>query len=224
MNVREELLNLKDEKFKKFNASLIPNVDKEKVIGVKNPYLREMAKRLVSTGKADGFLDDLPHNLHEENVLHFFVIELIKDYDECVRRTDEFLPYVDNWAVCDYATPKVFKKTHDRLIVDIKRWLNSDRLYTNRFAMRMLMSEFLDKEFDVKYLEWVGNVETNEYYLQMMQGWYFATALAKQYEATLEYLKAGNLSETVLKMTVKKANESFRVSPEHKIEVKKLLK
>lgn len=223
MNVHKRLFQLQDLKYREFLAPLIPNVPKASIIGVRTPALRKFAKEIYASDMREDFLLTLPHTYHEENLLHFFILAMIPDYDLCVEKINEFLPYVTNWSVCDQSSPKVFKKHHAKLIKQVKEWIESPHLYTSRFGMRILMNEFLQDEFLPEYLEWVGRIQTEEYYLQMMQAWYFATALAKQYDATVAYLEQKTIHPTVLKMTVRKARESYRVSEEHKEYLKTLI-
>lgn len=223
MNIQKELFDLQDLKYRDFQASLVPNVSKTSIIGVRTPNLRKLADKVYASIDKETFLSSLPHEYHEENLLHFFVISKNSDYEKCVEEVNRFLPYVTNWAVCDQSSPNVFKKHHDELLNQIMEWLQSDHLYTVRFAIRMLMNEFLGEKFSPKFLELVGAIKTDEYYLQMMQAWYFATALAKQYDATIQYLEKRKLDETVFKMTIRKARESFRVTDEHKSYLKHFL-
>lgn len=222
MDIRKRLFELQDLGYQTFSESLIPGEEVSKIIGVRTPAIRELAKRLIRNPELvkekDDFIkpSNLPHEYHEENLLHFFLIAQIKDYAQCVEAVDAFLPYVNNWAVCDQPSPKVFKKHHDLLIDDIRRWISSEHVYTARFGIRMLMNEFLDEEFRPEYLDLVGQKEGEAYYLQMMQAWYFATALAKQYDATVPYIELGKLHPWVHRKTIQKAVESYRVSDEHK--------
>ena len=222
MNIQDRLFALQDGKFRDFNAALIPNIEKERVIGVRTPELRKLARELSGTAEASAFLGELPHFYLEENHLHGFLIERIKDYDACVAALDAFLPFVDNWATCDCIGPACFKKNHARLIGDTRRWLESDRLYTKRFAIRMLMNHFLDEDFRPEYPGWVAGIETEEYYLRMMQAWYFATALAKQYDAVLPYIEQKRLEPWTHNKAIQKAAESFRVSDGRKAYLKTL--
>ncbi|MBP5495362.1 MAG: DNA alkylation repair protein, partial [Lachnospiraceae bacterium] len=168
------------------------------------------------------FLKKLPHKYYEENLVHFFMIALIKDFDECVKETERFLPYIDCWSVCDQSSPKAFKKKHDELLPLIKKWIDSNHVYTSRFGMRMLMNEFLGDDFKPEYLKWVASKKGEDYYLKMMIAWYFATALAKQYDASIKYFEEHRLDEWTHKKAIQKAIESFRVSEEHKEYLKSL--
>ncbi len=222
MNIQDRLFALQDGKYRDFNAALIPNVPKEHVIGVRTPELRKLARELSGTAEASAFLRELPHFYLEENHLHGFLLERIKDYDACVAALDAFLPFVDNWATCDCIGPACFRRNHMRLIGDARRWLESDRLYAKRFAIRMLMNHFLDEDFRPEYPDWVAGIETEEYYLRMMQAWYFATALAKQYDAALPYIERKRLEPWTHNKAIQKAAESFRVSDGRKAYLKTL--
>ena len=221
MNIQEELFKLQDLKYREFQSKLIPDVDKENIIGVRTPDLRKLAKEILKNNYND-FLNDLPHKYYEENQLHMFIISEIKNYDECLKRFNEFLPYVDNWSTCDQSLPKVFKKNSDKLINEIKKWIKSKETYTIRFGISMLMRVYLDKEFDKKYLEMVSKIKSKEYYVNMMIAWYFATALAKQYDATITYIENKKLDKWIHNKSIQKALESYRVTSEHKEYLKSL--
>jgi len=216
MTVYEELLKVKDDKYKEFQAKLVPNIDPGTILGVKTPEMRQIAKEVFNSKEKDAFLKDLPHKYYEENLVHFFIISMIKDFDECIREVETFLPYVDCWPVSDQATPRSFKKNHEKLLPYIKKWIKSKHLYTSRFGIRMLMNEFLGDEFKDEYAKLVASVKSDEYYLKMMVAWYFATALAKNYDETIKYIEERKLDDWVLKKTIQKAVESYRVTDEHK--------
>ena len=216
MTVYEMLLKEKDAKYKEFQAKLVPNIAPETIIGVRTPQMRDVAKEVFKSDIRDEFLSVLPHKYYEENLVHFFVVSLIKDFDECITEVEKFLPYVDCWPVSDQATPKCFKKNHDKILPYIKKWIASDHVYTARFGMRMLMNEFLDEDFKEEYLELVASKKGEDYYLKMMVAWYFATALAKQYDASVKYIEDRKLNEWVHKKAIQKAVESFRVTDKHK--------
>ena len=216
MTVYEELLKVKDDKYKEFQAKLVPNIDPDTILGVKTPEMRQIAKEVFNSKEKDAFLKDLPHKYYEENLVHFFIISMIKDFDECIREVETFLPYVDCWPVSDQATPRSFKKNHEKLLPYIKKWIKSKHLYTSRFGIRMLMNEFLGDEFKDEYAKLVASVKSDEYYLKMMVAWYFATALAKNYDETIKYIEERKLDDWVLKKTIQKAVESYRVTDEHK--------
>lgn len=213
---RKRLFELQDLKYKEFQCRLMPNVDPDAVIGVRTPELRKLAKELSKLPEAAKFLAILPHKYYEENNLHGFLIETIRDYDACIAAIEAFLPYVDNWATCDLMSPKVFKKHLPELYGKIKVWLTSDLTYTVRFGIEMLMSLYLDDEFQPEMLELVADVHSDEYYINMMVAWYFATALAKKYDAALPYIKARRLKKWTHNKTIQKAVESYRISGEVK--------
>ena len=184
MNIVEELFNKQDLKYREMMIRIIPNVEEKRIIGVRTPILKDMAKHID-----ESLLNALPHFYFEENQLHSFAISLIKDYKRTIERVNDFLPYIDNWATCDQLSPKVFKKHKEELIREIKKWLKSKHTYTQRFAIEMLMTHFLDEGFKEEYLELVSNIKSDEYYLNMMIAWFFATALAKQYDSSIIYIK-----------------------------------
>ena len=222
MNIRETLLSLQDGKFAAFQARLIPNVAPERILGVRTPELRKLAKQLRGSSDAEAFLNTLPHEFFEENNLHAFLLCGIKDFERCVQAVEDFLPYVDNWATCDQLRPKAFARNRQALLPRIRSWLDSDRTYTRRFGIGMLMSHFLDEDFREEYLSWVSDIHSEEYYVNMMIAWYFATALAKQYRAALPYIEERRLGPWVHNKTIQKALESYRDSEEHKACLKTL--
>jgi 3-methyladenine DNA glycosylase AlkD len=216
MNLIDKLFKLKDDKYKEFQSKLVPNISPDTIIGIRTPDLRNIAKEVFVSDERESFLNDLPHKYYEENLIHFFVISMIKDFDECIKEVEKFLPYVDCWPVSDQASPKCFKKNHDKLLSYIKKWIKSKHIYTIRFGIRMLMNEYLDDDFKEEYLNMVASVKGDDYYLKMMVAWYFATALAKRYEETIPYFEKHVLDEWVHKKAIQKAIESFRVTDEHK--------
>ncbi len=220
--IQERLFALKDDKYRDFNSSLIPTLDKELVIGVRVPALRKLAKELKGGRLAEDFIASLPHHYQEENLLHALLINETKDFDLCMEELEVFLPFVDNWAVCDMLGPKVMGKNKEELLKRIHLWLASRHTYTVRFAIGMLMSHFLDEDFREEYLGLVAGVESEEYYVRMMQAWYFATALAKQYDSAVKYIEGHRLESWTHNKSIQKARESFRVSPEHKEYLKTL--
>lgn len=222
MNIKEELFALQDREYGDFQSKLIPTLPRELVIGVRTPALRELAKRLRGTQEAETFLKELPHRYFEENNLHAFILSGMKDLEACMQGVEDFLPYVDNWATCDQMRPAVFKKHRDELLEHIRLWLRSDLTYTVRFGMGMLMCHFLDEDFKEEYPELVSAIHSEEYYVNMMEAWYFATALAKQYDAVLPYIEEGRLSPWVHNKTIQKAVESYRISGERKAHLKTL--
>ena len=220
--IQKRLFALRDTAYRDFNAALIPTVGKNTVIGVRTPELRKLAKELAGTKAAEDFLSDLPHAYFEENQLHAFLLENIKDYDACVAAVERFLPFVDNWATCDQLSPKLFKKHRVELIGKIREWLASGETYTVRFGMGMLMAHYLDGDFRPEYPEWVASVCSEEYYVRMMQAWYFATALAKQQDAALPYIQQRRLESWTHNKAIQKAIESRRVSEEQKMTLRSL--
>ena len=210
------LFSKADEQYRAFQAPLIPNLDKDLFIGVRLPELKKMAKEIGDKEFAREFIKELPHHYYDENQLHAFLIANIKSYETCLKEVERFLPYIDNWAVCDTLKPNVFKKNKAKLINKIKEWLKSDHIYTQRFAIGQLMSLYLNEDFKEEYLELVSHIRSEEYYLNMMIAWYFATALAKQYDSTIKYIEEKKLSTWVHNKTIQKALESYRVSDEHK--------
>lgn len=222
MDVRNELINLADDKMAEFSRKQIPTLEPSSILGIKTPLLRNVARELVKSGNYIDFLNDLPHKYFEENQVHGFVISLIKDFDECIIELERFLPYIDNWATCDQTSPKVFKKNKDRLLPYIYKWIKSNEPYTVRFAVNMLMTHFLDDDFKSEYLDAVVSVKSDHYYVQMVVAWYFATALAKQYDDAIKIIEQNKLDKWVHNKTIQKANESYRVTPEHKEFLKKL--
>ena len=220
--IEKRLFEMQDEKYGEFQAKLMPTVSREKIIGIRTPCLRNFAKEIKEKDEARNFLKKLPHRYYEEDNLHAFLIEYIKDYDECIIRLNEFLPYVDNWATCDCMNPKILKKYPDQLLKQIDIWLDSDKTYTVRYGIKMLMSHYLDENFNVEYLERVALINSEEYYVKMMKAWYFATALAKQYDDAVVYLKEKRLPIWEHNKTIQKATESYRISDKYKTELRKL--
>lgn len=211
-----ELFSLQDEKYRDFSASLVPNIDKSVFIGVRSPELRRLAKKYAKDERIETFLSALPHKYQEENTLHGFIISLEKDFDKAIVETERFLPYINNWSVCDGTSPKVFEKNKPELLEYIKKWIKSDETYTVRFAMGMLMRHFLGEEFEPWQMELVISVDSEEYYIRMMQAWYMATALAKQYDAAFEVIKAKKLPKWTHNKSIQKAVESYRITDERK--------
>ena len=222
MEITDRLFKLQDIKYRDFQAKLIPNIDINKVIGVRTPDLKKYAKELVKDNNYSSFLNDLPHKYFDENQLHAFIISELKDFDKCIEYINIFLPYVDNWATCDQMSPKIFKKYPDKLISNIKKWIKSKKTYTIRFGIGMLMQYFLDDNFEKEYLELISNIRSNEYYVNMMISWFFATALAKKYEDTIIYLENNKLDTWVHNKTIQKAIESYRITEEQKDYLRKL--
>ena len=221
-DIQQRLFALRDEKYQKFTAGLIPSLPGELIIGVRAPALRALAKELKGSSEAEDFMKALPHEYYEENNLHAALIGHIRDFDACLQALEDFLPFVDNWSTCDALRPKALAKNKARLMERVLLWLRSGRTYTVRFAIGMLMSHFLDGDFREDYLALAASVRSEEYYIRMMQAWYFATALAKQYESALVYIEGRKLDAWVHNKSIQKARESFRVSLEHKEYLKTL--
>lgn len=224
MNIQKRLFELSDEKNADFSAKLTPGIDREKILGVRIPASRKLAKEIIKENEHKDFLNSLPHKYYDENILHSILISEIKDYDECIKYVDEFLPYVDNWAVCDTMSPKAFKNKHERLMNDILRWVDSDQTYTIRFGLKILMAHFLDNYFKKEYLKIPAKIKSDEYYINMMIAWFYATALAKQWDSTIVYIENGVLDKWVHNKTIQKARESYRITAEQKEYLKSLKK
>ena len=222
MDIQQQLFALQDLKYRDFHVKLVPGMDVNDIIGVRTPELRKLAKQLAKDERVGEFLAVLPHQYLDEMNLHGFIISEIEDYDECLEQIERFLPYVNNWATCDLLSPKAFKqkKNRDRLIDDIKRWMASDEPFTIRFGIEMLMSFYLDEDFKPEYLKWVSEIRHDHYYVKMMVAWYFATALAKQWDATLPYIQNMTMEKWTHNKAIQKAVESYRITLEQKILLK----
>lgn len=214
--VQAELFEMQDLTYRDFHATLMPTIDKETVIGVRTPMLRAYAKNFGKTADAVTFLEVLPHKYYEENNLHGLLIEQIKDYPACIAAIERFLPYVDNWATCDMIALRTMKKHLDVFIQEVYRWMASDHPYIVRFGIGMLMRYYLDEQFKPEYPEKVAEIKSDEYYVNMMRAWYFATALAKQYDQILPYLEEKKLDTWTHNKTIQKAVESYRIAAEQK--------
>lgn len=226
MDICEEILQrlfaLQDLKYGDFQAKLMPTVDKSTIIGVRTPALRRLAKEFAKREDVGAFLDALPHGYYDENNLHGFLLCEEKDFDRVITRLDAFLPYIDNWATCDLLSPKVFKKHKAELLPHIRRWLASSKVYTVRFGIEMLMSHYLDEDFTPEYFDWVAVLRSEEYYVNMMIAWYFATALVKQYDTALPILLEQRLMPWTHNKTIQKAIESYRITDEQKAYLRSL--
>ena len=214
--VQAELFEMQDLTYRDFHAKLMPTIDKETVIGVRTPMLRAYAKNFGKTADAVTFLEVLPHKYYEENNLHGLLIEQIKDYPACIAAIERFLPYVDNWATCDMIALRTMKKHLDVFIQEVYSWMASDHPYIVRFGIGMLMRYYLDEQFKPEYPEKVAEIKSDEYYVNMMRAWYFATALAKQYDQILPYLEEKKLDTWTHNKTIQKAVESYRIASEQK--------
>lgn len=224
--IQSELLKLQDTKYRDFHSKLIPTVNKNAIIGVRTPAMRKFAKALEKKAEIDDFLAILPHTYYEENCIHGFIIESEKDFEKLIKKLETFLPFVDNWATCDFLRPKIVKKHLNEFEKIIKKWLllepNSKNTYIIRFAINMLMSFYLEESFKKEHLEIVAKIQSSEYYINMMISWYFATALAKQYKETIVYVEQRKMTPWVINKTIQKARESFRITKEQKEYLKTL--
>ena len=218
----KKLYSLQDLKYRDMQIRIIPTVDPKSIIGVRTPELRAIAKEMLKEGDYLDFLKALPHGYFEENQLHAFIISGIKDMDVCMKELEIFLPYVDNWATCDQMSPKIFKKHREELLHHIEKWIRSDRTYTVRFAVGMLMEHFLDEDFDPVYPDMVAALRSEEYYINMMIAWYFATALAKQYDSIIPYIEQKKLDQWTHNKAIQKSVESYRITDEQKKYLKTL--
>lgn len=221
-DIRNELFALQDEKYRDFQLKLILGVSPGAVIGVRTPALRTLAKKLAKRDDVQDFLDALPHKYFDENQLHAFILSGMKDHDSCMQAVCDFLPYIDNWATCDQLSPKVFAKNKGDLLRHIEDWIASDKTYTIRFGAGMLMQHFLGDDFDIRYPEMVAGIVSEEYYVNMMRAWYFATALAKNYEEVLPFIEEKRLDKWTHNKTIQKSVESYRITPDQKEYLKSL--
>ena len=218
----KKLKSLQDLKYRKMQITIIPDADPESVIGVRTPELRDMAKEILRSGEYRDYLEELPHKYFEENQLHAFIISGIKDMDECMMEIERFLPFVDNWATCDQMSPKVFKKHKKELLSHIKEWIRSEKTYTVRFGVGMLMEHFLDEDYDPIYPAMAAGIRSDEYYVNMMIAWYFATALAKQYESIIPFIEERKLDDWTHNKAIQKSIESRRITDERKAYLRSL--
>lgn len=214
--IQKHLFELQDIKYRDFHSRLMPDTDKETVIGIRVPVLRKYAKSIAGTELSEKFIKELPHRYYEENNLHMMLITRIKDYDRCISEIERFLPYIDNWATCDFPAPKCFENHKEELLPVIKRWIASGETYTIRYGIGMLMRLYLDADFDPEYVKLVAEVKSDEYYVNMMIAWYMATALAKQWDAVIPYIEEHRMSDWVHRKTIQKAVESYRITDEQK--------
>ncbi len=221
-DIRKYLFEQQDEGYQQMQVKIIPTVSPEAIIGVRTPILRTYAKDLLKDERVGDFLGDLPHKYFDEDQLHAFIISGMKDYDKCMAEVERFLPHVNNWATCDQMSPKVFKKHRQELLDHINKWITADETYTIRFAIGMLMEHFLEDDFDMKYPKAVAKVRSEEYYVNMMIAWYFATALAKQYDAILPFIEKKSLATWTHNKAIQKSVESYRITPEQKEYLKSL--
>lgn len=221
MNIVNKLFENKDDTYAEFQSKLTPGIDRKLFIGVRVPILRNIAKEYFKSGEYQSFLDDIPHKYYDENMLHVLLISQIKDYDVCIKEIEKFLPYIDNWAVCDILSPKIFKKHTEELLFKIKKWVKSNQTYTIRFGIEMLQSFYLDDEFKKEYLI-IPNIKSSEYYVNMMIAWFYATALTKKWDDTIKIIETQKLEKWVHNKTIQKACESYRLTPKQKDYLKTL--
>ncbi|CCX85332.1 uncharacterized protein BN724_00837 [Clostridium sp. CAG:590] len=214
--LQQQLFVLQDEEYRDFHSKLMPNIPKEDVIGIRVPVLRKFAKEFAKSDEKEKFLKELPHRYYEENNLHMMLLVEMKDYDGCMQEMERFLPYINNWATCDFPAPKCFEKHKKDVLEHIKIWIKSSQTYTVRYAIGMLMRLFLEDDFSAEYPQMVAEVSSEEYYINMMIAWYFATALAKQWDAVIPYIEQRKLSPWVHRKTIQKAVESYRITPGQK--------
>lgn len=214
--IQKHLFELQDIKYRDFHSRLMPDTDKETIIGIRVPMLRKYAKSIAGTELSEKFIKELPHHYYEENNLHMMLITRINDYDRCISEIERFLPYIDNWATCDFPAPKCFENHKEELLPVIKRWIASGETYTIRYGIGMLMRLYLDADFDPEYVKLVAEVKSDEYYVNMMIAWYMATALAKQWDAVIPYIEEHRMSDWVHRKTIQKAVESYRITDEQK--------
>ena len=219
--VSEELLKLQDTEYRTFMSKLLPTVGLESILGIRTPELKKLSEELTKQKKDVAFIRTLPHEYFEENQVHAFIISGYKDFNTCIKEICRFLPFVDNWATCDQLSPKILRKHHQELLPYIHQWLSSDRTYTVRFAIKILMDHFLEEDFDAQYPELVASVRSEEYYINMMRAWYFATGLAKQSDSFLPYIEQTRLDSWTHNKTIQKSVESYRIPVEMKETLKK---
>ena len=215
-DLQQELFALQDKTYREFHSKLMPDTDKEAVIGIRIPVLRKFAKAFAKKAEAREFLQQLPHLYYEENNLHMMLITAEKDYEKCLAEVERFVPYIDNWATCDMPAPKCFARHKQELLPKVKEWIRSEETYTIRYGIDLLMALYLDEDFKPEYLELAASVTSEGYYVKMVIAWYFATALAKQWDAAIPYIEQRRLSEWVHRKTIQKAVESFRITKEQK--------
>ena len=212
MNIKDKLFMYQDLKYRDFHSSLVPNVDKDRFIGVRTPILRKLAKEMIKDGSYKEFIKDLPHYYYEENTLHSCILSLYKDLDDLVKELDIFLPYIDNWATCDLLRPKAFEKDLDRILDKVKEWINTEDVYSIRFGIVILLSFYLDNDFTNEINDIVLTINNDDYYVKMAQAWYFSYALIKQYDFTIDIFESNRLDKWIHNKSIQKAIESYRVS------------
>ena len=215
-DLQQQLFALQDKTYREFHSKLMPDTDKETVIGIRIPVLRKFAREFARRLEAREFLQQLPHQYYEENNLHMMLIIAEKDYEKCLAEVERFVPYIDNWATCDMPAPKCFAKHKQELLPKVEEWIASEETYTIRYGIDLLMALYLDEDFRPEYLKLAASVTSEEYYVKMVIAWYFATALAKQWDSTIPYIEQRRLSDWVHRKTIQKAVESYRITKEQK--------
>ena len=215
-DLQQQLFALQDKTYREIHSKLMPDTDKETVIGIRIPVLRKFAREFARRLEAREFLQQLPHQYYEENNLHMMLIIAEKDYEKCLAEVERFVPYIDNWATCDMPAPKCFAKHKQELLPKVEEWIASEETYTIRYGIDLLMALYLDEDFRPEYLELAASVTSEEYYVKMVIAWYFATALAKQWDSTIPYIEQRRLSDWVHRKTIQKAVESYRITKEQK--------
>ena len=223
-SLQNDLFALQDKKYQQFQSKLLPTINSNTIIGIRVPILRDFAKSFSKTGAAEQFLGSVPHDFYEENLLHMILLSFEKDFDVWKNRITNFLPQIDNWAVCDMCVPKILKTHHQDLLPLINSWIHSDKTYTIRYGIGIFMREFLDEDFSPLYLDEISKIRSNEYYVNMMIAWYFATALSKQWDSTIKYLETDTMEKWTHNKTIQKAIESYRITPEQKSYLRTLKK
>lgn len=216
MDIQKKLFSLQDLNYGDFHSALMPTIDRERVIGVRMPQLRALAKELHGSAEAEAFLASLPHIYYEENNLHALLLEQIREYKVLLKELDRFLSYVDNWATCDSMSMKLLASQKEETLGHIHRWLNSGHCYTVRFAMGLLMRYYLKENFRAEYMQWIAEKCGGDYYINMMVAWYFATALYHQYNVALSFLCENRLPLWVHNKAIQKAVDSRRITAEQK--------
>lgn len=222
LKITNKLIELKDEKYAKFHAGLIPTIDPDTIIGVRVPEIRKLAVSYEKDEECEEFINSLPHKYYDENLLHAILLCRMKPFERCLEEVDRFLPYADNWAVTDCLRPKSFAKNKKLLFHKVQEWISSDETYICRFGIGILMAYYLDDDFQKEYLELPANIISDEYYVNMMIAWYYATALAKQWDSVIPYIEKRRLPKWVHNKTIQKARESYRISKEQKEYLKSL--
>lgn len=232
MDILERLKEISEPSHADFISKLVPNIERDTVLGIRNPNLRKLAKELFKDYKkdedkskiVDEFVNDLPHRYHEENNLHSMMFEYIKDFDGLIEELDRYLPYVDNWASCDIIKIKFKKGWQEMFLPHIYRWLDSEDVYSRRFAIVSLMAYYLDDYYEEGMIEKVSSIKSDEYYINMAIAWYMSYAVIKRYDIAIKIIEEGSMDKFVHNKSIQKSIESFRVSDERKAYLKTLRK